>query len=176
MISSVWIIGSSRIAAGSEKLSPGAEELSIPTLRIVAPLNNGLHGGLFSNPDSDASDFVKVKVCVHVSGLRVDELSDLQEDKLVRYALDLAPGEAGSTKELKQALDLLQDDGGDDTNDEADPASAQHLAYLGDMSGATHDGLRHEYMLSKARFRDFAQRNSRRTRFLRRAPWAMGCG
>ena len=74
------------------------------------------------------------------------------------------------------AYESDDDDGyGDtDTEDEADQSSTEYQAYLGDMTGATYEGLRHDYLWSKARFRRFTGRLSRRARFPRRAPWAKG--
>ena len=64
----------------------------------------------------------------------------------------------------------------DSTEDEADQSSVEYQAYLGDLAGASYEGLRQEYLLAKARFRHFSGRFSRRTRFPRRAPWAKGRG
>ena len=70
------------------------------------------------------------------------------------------------------------DEYGDDTEteDDADQSSQEYHAFLGDLSGATYEGLRQDYLLAKARFRHLSGRFSRRSRFPRRAPWAKGRG
>ena len=71
------------------------------------------------------------------------------------------------------------DEEGEDTEteDEADPSTEEYQAYLGDMTGAIYEGLRHDYLWSKARFRHFTGRLSRRARFPRRAlPGQRGAG